>query len=292
MSKPRVLVVVPVFNLRDKTLRCIGSLFAMDYPNFNVMVVDCGSTEDVRESIAEQFPRVKIFETTDDIWWPGGINIGIRYAEKQGHEYVLMMNQDHVVDENMLSKLVQRIESVKLAIVGPKVYYLQSPQRIFSAGGIAEWWGRGMRNRGIGRIDTGRFNECTDVDWLGGAGTLVRRDTFSKIGMMDAEKFRWGSDFDFSYRAKCSGMRVLIESDAVMWHDAGDITPHGRQKPLTLREMFSNFFNERTPFHLKRQWTIYRVHCPRPWMPIFFPSRVFVMTLIALRSYFISKRLY
>ncbi len=286
MKDPNVLIVMPVFNRVKETLRCLKSLHMMHYPEFLIYVVDCGSTDGVREAIIRQYPQVKMIEADADTWWPDGINIGIRYAQERGYDCVMMMNQDSVVDPEMLSYLVKRLQSSLNAIAGPKVYYLQNPKMIFTAGGLMEWWGRGPRNLGIGRLDRGQYDQVLDVDWLGGAGTLVRTADFQRVGLLDAKRFRWASDLDFSYRAKLAGLRVLMEHRAIIWHEVGDYDVRTRETKFRFLEMMKRFFNPRANENLSREWLIYQLYAPKPWFPFLFGVRVSIMIMVQLREYF------
>ncbi len=285
MDKSSVLITIPIFNRQIETLKCLHSLLGMNYPLFTILTVDCASTDGVREAIGSQCPQVKIIEADADTWWPDGINIGIRYAQEQGFEYVMMMNQDSIVDPWMLSHLVNRLESCPNAIVGPKVYYLQYPRLLYTVGGKMEWWGRGPRNLGIGRLDRGQYDQVLEVDWLGGAGTLVRTMDFRRIGLLDAKRFRWASDLDFSYRAKLSGLKVMVEPRAIMWHEVGDYDVRTRNTRFRFLEILGRFFDPRANENLSREWLIYQLYAPKPWFPFLFGERVSIMIMVQLREY-------
>ncbi|MGD1995023.1 MAG: glycosyltransferase, partial [Anaerolineae bacterium] len=104
---PKVTFSILNWNQRDLTLDCLASLEALDYPNYEVVVVDNGSREDEAAVIRSRFPEVTVVENERNVGFAEGNNIAIRQAMADGADYVLLLNNDTTVDPQMLTHMVE-----------------------------------------------------------------------------------------------------------------------------------------------------------------------------------------
>src|SRR3989339_346256 len=123
MNKPLVYILILNWNGKEDTLECLSSLKKIDYPNYKTIVIDNGSTDDSVKIINKKYPKIKIIENKKNLGYAEGNNVGIRYALKNKADYVLILNNDTIVDKKFLTELVKVGESnEKVGIVGPNVY--------------------------------------------------------------------------------------------------------------------------------------------------------------------------
>lgn len=80
MAYPKVYIVILNWNGTLDTLGCISSLKKIDYPYFDIIVVDNGSREDSVRQIRREHPDIKIIEVGKNLGYSIGNNIGIKYA--------------------------------------------------------------------------------------------------------------------------------------------------------------------------------------------------------------------
>src|SRR5262249_20848994 len=99
---PSVAVIVVNWNGTADTLECLASLVEVDYPRYEIIVVDNDSRPSPRQQILERFPSVTYLATTMNVGYAGGNNAGIRHALAAGHDYVLVLNNDTVVEPDVL----------------------------------------------------------------------------------------------------------------------------------------------------------------------------------------------
>ena len=157
---PRVSIIILNWNGWKDTIECLESIFHIDYLNYDVIVVDNGSTDDSVQKIKEYCTgkikvynnNIKFFEISEEVvekilrkrtlyeksdinkrliliknrnnyGFTGGNNIGIRLALMLGADYILLLNNDCIVkDKDLLKKLIKVAEkSEKIGIVGPRV---------------------------------------------------------------------------------------------------------------------------------------------------------------------------
>lgn len=152
-----------------------------------------------------------------------GNNIGIRYAFKAlNPEYVLLLNNDTVVDRDFLTELVNVTESDEMiAFAGPKNYYYDYHGRTdvinFAGGKITMWRGK-SEHIGRGDIDEGQYDRITSTDYVTGACLLARRKTIEEVGLFDPVYFLYWEDTDWCMRARKAGFKLLYVPKAKIWH--------------------------------------------------------------------------
>ena len=222
---PRVAAIVLNYNGRAVTLQALASLGAMDYPAFDLVVVDNGSTDGSHGAIAEAFPAVVQRRTEENLGPAGGCNLGIRWALEQGgarrYDYLLILNNDIEVAPDMLTEMVRVAESdARIGVVGPKAYYYAPADRdrIWSAGGRLRFRESVTRERGEGQRDRGQFDRDEEVDYINGCAMLVRREAFERAGLWDPIFHLAVEDADFCMRIKALGYRCWYAHRARLWH--------------------------------------------------------------------------
>src|SRR5262245_36475556 len=103
---PSVAVIVLNWNGTDDTLECLSSLAVVDYPRYEVIVVDHGSQPCPRQRIMQALPQCTYIETGMNLGYAGGNNVGIRHALAAGHAYIFVLNNDTIVERDVLRQAV------------------------------------------------------------------------------------------------------------------------------------------------------------------------------------------
>lgn len=215
---PAVYFSILNWNQKDLTLECLESLARLDYPNYEIVVVDNGSQDGEVAAIQTRFPSVTVLENERNLGFVEGNNVAIRYALEQGADYVLLLNNDTVVDPQMLKRLVEVAESDdRVAVVGPKIYYFDEPQTIWSAGGIFKPPGKPVM-LGLDETDKGQHDALREVDWVTGCALLIKSSVIRRIGLIDARYFIYFEESDWCGRAKKAGFKIFYVPQARMWH--------------------------------------------------------------------------
>ncbi|MDD5111136.1 MAG: glycosyltransferase family 2 protein [Candidatus Altiarchaeota archaeon] len=223
-ASPKVSVMVLNWNGKGDTLECLSSLARLDYPDYEVVVVDNGSTDGSQQEIKKGFPKVRLIENKENLGFAEGCNVGIRSTEGK---YVLLLNNDMTFDPRMLMELVLVSESDdKIALSAPKLYVYGTKDVISHAGGMLRTYG--TLTRGYGEKDIGQYDRKTDIDFLGVG--LMRRSIFDEIGGFDKEFFIYMEDVDWCLRAKEAGYRIVFAPKAVCWHKEAAATKRMSEK--------------------------------------------------------------
>ncbi|MDD1748698.1 MAG: glycosyltransferase family 2 protein, partial [Methanothrix sp.] len=197
-GRPLVSVIISNFNGRDLLCRCLNSLRQLHYPKVEVIVVDAGSTDGTPEMVLADFPEVRLVREKR-VGIAEALNIGIR--KSNGSIVVFELNNDDVVSPGWLDPLVDTVlRSQEVGVAGGK-RYMANTDRIEEAGGrifLGLTLGRGWMRR-----DSKKYNTSREVDYV--SVLAVRREIFTKIGLLDETYFIGGDDVDFCLRVRRAG---------------------------------------------------------------------------------------
>jgi GT2 family glycosyltransferase len=216
--QPAVTAIILNWNDAADTVRCLQSVYASDYGALRVLVVDNGSRDDSVAVIRRHYPHIDLIVNAENLGYAGGNNVGVERAIAQGADYVLILNDDLVVDPTMVSALVTAAQDhPEGGIFGPKVYSLDEPNVLLSTGaGLGRW--SELTSLALGCVDDGRWDRMAEVDYLWGCAVLVSRRAIAKAGMLDVDFFAYHEDIDWCYRIRAAGYKVLFVPHAKSWH--------------------------------------------------------------------------
>ena len=226
---PKVIIIVLNWNGKKDTFECLQSLKHLDYPNYEIIVVDNASTDGSQKFLKENFPEITLIENEQNIGFGGGLNVGIKEAKKRGADYVLCLNNDVIVDRNFLIESVKVGElSDKIGGLCPMEYYYSEPDRINCAGGIVRLVGGKVY--GHGELDRGQFNKIKETWLLCGPAMMLKLKALSDVGLFDTSYFYGPEDKDMTLRLIKKGYKIMFVPHAKLWHKrrgatGGKITP-------------------------------------------------------------------
>ncbi len=218
MSLPLVYAVILNTNRRDDTLACLSSLAETTYRNLKIIVLDNKSNDGSVAAIQSSFPDVQIFNLTENLGYAGNNNVGIREAVNRKADWILVLNEDTILDPNCLSELVQVAEgNPATGIVGPMVYHYDEPNTIQSAGGVlGKYWQ--SQHLAQNEQDCGQFQTPHAVEWISGCAIMVRRAVIEQVGMLDASFFIYWEETEWCIRASRAGWQIVQVPQAKIWH--------------------------------------------------------------------------
>lgn len=215
-----IALVMLSWNGKADTLECLQSLRKVASPSLRIIVVDNGSEDDSVNAIRSQFPEVHLIENRENLGFAEGNNVGIRYALETGAQYLLLLNNDTVVDPNILEAFLAAAQAHPQAgIFGAKIYLYDEPQKLDHLGGT---WNRkkGCFDLiGLREIDDGaRWESAREVDYACGAVLFVRRAVFETVGLLENRFFVIWEEADFCFLARKAGFSTMSIPQAKIWH--------------------------------------------------------------------------
>lgn len=227
----KTTIVIPNYNGINFIENCLDSLAKGSVLPY-VIVVDNGSTDGSLELLqqkytAERYPYIDLISLSENTGFSHAVNVGI---EKADTEYVLLLNNDTVVDERCVEELQSMMEaSPHLFSAGAKMLRLNEPDRIDDAGDFycALGWafarGKDQPSKKYNRDGT-VFAACAGA-------AIYRRKLFHEVGLFDEAHFAYLEDIDIGYRANLCGYRNGFAHRALVFH-AGSGTSGSRHNPF------------------------------------------------------------
>jgi len=216
---PQVSIIILNWNGKEDTIECLESLKQIIYPNYEIILVDNGSTDGSVEFLREQYPDMEIIENERNLGFAEGCNIGIRKSLDKRTDYVLLLNNDTAVEPEFLNEMVKLAESKKsIGIVGPKICYYDEKNKILRAGEKINTITGKVSILGRNHIDKESNNQNKKVDLVEGSCFLIKSILFEKIGFLDPEYFAYAEDIDYCLRASKENFEVYCCHSTKIYH--------------------------------------------------------------------------
>jgi len=239
LLSPRVTVVVPNWNGKRFLDTCLSSLRRQTYQDFEIFLVDNGSTDDSVAFVEERFPEVRIVRLSKNRGFTAAVNAGIKASEA---EHLVLLNNDTEVDPHWLEALVSATEE------HPEAGLLASKLVDFHDRRVLDGAGDALRRSGLpyrlghGEIDRGQFDSEAYVFSACAAAALYRHEVFNEIGLFDEDFFSNCEDGDLSFRAQLAGYRCLYVPRSVVYH-MGSASTGGKRSTTNTRLGTQNSIN-------------------------------------------------
>jgi len=214
---PKVSIIILNWNGKRYITQCLDSVFRVRYPKdkLEIIVVDNASTDGSPEIIKKKYPNVVLIRNSKNLGYTMGNNIGIKKATG---EIIILLNNDTYVDENFIIEIVKHMERPDVGIVGALLLY---PSNVIQSCGCKEKFLGFWECLGAGlTLEEGKqiCKDGMEVDYVSGAALAIKREALEKIGMLDSHFFAYMEDVDWCYRARKAGFKVIVASNAVVYH--------------------------------------------------------------------------
>ncbi len=227
---PKVAVLILNWNDARNTLETLESVRGLRHENFEVFLVDNGSTDGSPETIAKRFPDVHLVPSPENLGVAGGRNFGLEAIFRRSDpDYVLILDNDVILEPHLLEKLIEAVEgNPDVGIAGPVIYYSSDPERVWSAGVTIVFHEVTAKKRGRNRLQRGEPKRGIErVDCISGCCMLIQRRVFETIGRFNPQYFMVANETEFCYRAAKRGFRSAVITHAKLWHKVSASTGGG-----------------------------------------------------------------
>jgi GT2 family glycosyltransferase len=233
----RVVVVVLNWCGENDTIACIESLRRSSYPDLSILIVDNASADGSGERLHSRFPDFAYLQTGENLGYAGGNNRAFELALAGAPAYVLVLNNDTVVDTDCIAALVHAAERTGAAVVAPKIVYFDDPSRLWYAGGDFS----ARRALGVHRLEGALDHPsmiAAPVTFVTGCCFLIRSDVLRTVGGFDESYFAYVEDAELSVRVAAAGHAMMFEPAARVLHRI----PLGRPRdtPFQIRQRDRN----------------------------------------------------
>ena len=144
----KVTVIIPNYNGSPYMEHCLASPKEQTFKDFQILVVDNGSTDGSIACVRENCPDARVIALDKNYGFSKAVNVGIRHSKTP---YVILLNNDTKADPHYIEEMVKAIErSPRIFSVSSKMIQMYHPDLIDSAGDLYTLTGWGVC-RGVGR---------------------------------------------------------------------------------------------------------------------------------------------
>ena len=253
--EPLVSVVIPTYNKKNDAIELIESVYAQDYKNFELIVVDNNSKDGTPQMIKKKFKKARVIINKKNTGVCGGRNKGI---ENSKGDYIIVIDHDTFVDKKMISSLVRFMEkNPEAGVAGPIVYYYHDKNLIWCAGSAVNLYTGLVKFYGPTVLDEGQFKEPFEVQEIPSA-FIFRKDVINKGVKFDEFIFATYEDADFCMNTINIGYKVYLVPEAKLWHKV--------HKPSGVNSRLQNigFVTPRRAYYVGRNKLIFMTkHAPK-----------------------------
>ncbi|MBC3787717.1 glycosyltransferase family 2 protein [Spirosoma utsteinense] len=263
-----ISIVIPVHNRKEYTRQCLACLTAQTYRNFQIIVVDDGSTDGTDTMIQEEYPEVVLLKGDGNLWWTEATNCGIRYAQQhEDHQqvnFILTLNDDTRVNPNYLQTMLDAYDQYQPCLVGSISVDSDNPNKLEYAGTTFELYTASGRHLAEDyKYDYRELIRQTDhveSHSLPGRGTLIPMQVFNRIGLFDSKNYiHYMADIEFSVRARKAGYRLIVNAASLVYEYVA-ATGIQVEKKITLKQFIDGFTSIKSPTNLTVRYNFAIAH--------------------------------
>ncbi len=207
-------VVIINWNAADDTISCVHRIAAWQFLQPTVWVVDNASTDNSAEALVQACPDVNLIHNTVNRGFAGGTNQGIVKSLAKGNEPLLLLNNDALIDEQDVIKLLETLSRhERIGFVGPLIFSAEKKDQLISAG---------SKNPVLHHQTRVRHYDSRlgfqSVESLSGTAVVVRAAVFREAGLLDEAYFFSTEMADLCARAKKKGFLCVVNTEARAFH--------------------------------------------------------------------------
>ncbi|HTY10696.1 MAG TPA: glycosyltransferase family 2 protein [Bacteroidota bacterium] len=220
-EKLKYVIVLVNYNNWSDTVECVRSLGQGGVGDDSILIIENGSTDNSFDKLSECLSSVKVLHNDHNLGFSGANNIGIRYAADRSAEYVILLNNDTLVEQNAIVTLLRQMDHHTNASIGTGlITYYPEKKKIWYAGGkLVGWRGLAVHRYRDESVDVGSAKKEPEfVTFASGCYLCLRVADLPRLGFLDERFFLYLEDIEYSARAVKNGLRLLYVPSSVIYH--------------------------------------------------------------------------
>lgn len=214
--EPLVYIILVNYKGYADTIDCVNSLLKIKYKNYKIVIVENASSDSklLKKDLFLNDNAVILY-AQENKGFSDGNNIGIKYAMQFNPDYLLLLNNDTVVQSDFLNELVKTAGKHKKAgIVTGKIFYYKNREDL--------WYSGGQYNRSNGKTNQVLYdrsiNEEKDITFASGCLMLISKECIQKVGLLDDSYFMYSEDADYCCRVYNAGLKIIWNPHSIIYH--------------------------------------------------------------------------
>lgn len=249
-----VIVVMPNWNGAKDLPAAIKSVLSQSFEDFDLVVVDNGSTDNSKkiiEEFSQKDRRVRGIYLDKNYGYTGGMNPGMQLAIDEGAKYVAGCNNDATPHKDWLKHMVAFLDKhPSYGTAACKLLHADG-KTIDSTADQYTTWGIPFP-RGRDEPSGTQHDDKTDIFGASGGASLYRVSMLRQIGLFDQDFFAYYEDIDLSFRAQLAGWKVAFVPQSIVYHAIGQTSARvgkgKKRKPGSANNFTTTQFMKNLPF--------------------------------------------
>lgn len=223
-------IIIVNWNGKIHLFGCLNSLKSQTFRDFEIILVDNGSSDGSLDFVTEHYPLVKTVSLCDNQGFAGGNNAGLPHTSG---EYIITLNNDTEADPDWLKELVcVADENPAVGMVASRICSLDDHDLIDSLGVKVCRDGMSRGAFRLQRYSALNLVKAEEILMPSGCAALYRRSMIDAVGFFDEDFFAYCEDTDLGLRGRRAGWKALLARDAVIYHKYSQTS--GTFSPLKL----------------------------------------------------------
>lgn len=219
-GRKSIAIVIVNYNGNNDTLECLESIDRYCKENdYTVYLVDNASKAPISDSELKKFNvHIKYIQSGKNLGFAGGNNLAVSGIKLGDFDYVFLLNNDTVLLDDSVDRLVKKIEITPNIIGGIVNYYYDNPEEMWQAG--SDTVAKKLKSKERKDFDV-LSEDMIFVDSIPGSSMMIPRKIIEEIGLFDERYFAYYEEVDFCERAKESGYQVAFLPNTRLLHKVG-----------------------------------------------------------------------
>lgn len=239
-----VAIILVNYNGVCDTIECIRSLLCVSGIEYEIIVVDNGSTDDSIVALKKEQlqSRFTLLEVSENKGFSAGNNIGIKYAQEKNAEYYLLLNNDTIVKPDFLQYLLAGFElQNNCGVTTGRIFYYSMQDTIWYAGGsLSPKTGRCVHFE-FGQKDENLDVFPKNVSFASGCCMCLSKKIVESVGFLNEDFFLYEEDSEYCYRIIKAGFSIVYMPTSIIYHKVSSST--GQDSPMSQYYMIRNKYN-------------------------------------------------
>lgn len=235
---PKIYILLPVHNRKEITRLFVDSLKKQTFPNFQLLLIDDGSTDGTAEMVKEVIPSVVIIQGSGDWWWAGSLQQGLNWLKEhkvEDSDLILFINDDVEFESHYLETAARVMASKKRTLVLSK--FVASDYQVMETGIFAD-----LRHFTFELVKPDQQINC-----LSTRGLFVKWMDVKEIGNFRPDFLpHYGSDYEYTLRAFRKGLVCETSGDLLIMPNL-EATGFHKLEKAELLSSIKKLFSRKSP---------------------------------------------